>query len=142
MWPWSKIRALEANLAAAEERRLLQQRAAQEAGDRADNFAAIAQRSLAQVQAERERFDNLLADYTDLRREGFDPPRPLPDAPPAADDLPPKVRAAILKRARPGSDLFGVLATYARNELAASPEGEEQIAGAIERGQDPEAFGV
>lgn len=131
MWPWSKIRALE--------------QATREHLKAVAGYEGQVRVFEGTVRFERERYDALLAATLDLKREGFEPPRPLPDAPVAADDLPPAVRKAILSRARPGSDLFAQLATWARNEMAAtdgSVDAAVVVAAAVEQGQDPADYGV
>lgn len=98
MWPWSRIRELEAKVIRAEAE-----------GDVALKLALGLQ----------ERYDALVAKTFELRRLGFEVPPP-PGVPIAPDlELPPIVMDAIEERAEPGTPLWNTLKQWAGRQLRA-----------------------
>lgn len=135
MWPWSNIRALEhrvgalnANLAAAH----------------ADAVARSAEIGTLQtiLTAERERYDRLLAQYTDLRREGFNP-REDWTPPEPAEELPDVIVRAIRKKAGGNKQLEREQAEWARgwlDEHGDKDDAAQQCAEKIALGRDWSEF--
>lgn len=131
IWPWTRIRTLEAQVRAALASAEEAQRAYQAAGARAES----AERALA---AERERTDRLVQTIVELRRDGFAPPPTAPPAPPA-DDLPPEVRSAIAERAGKDARLAATLEAQARADLARMAP--EEVAAGVLKGGDYDPWG-
>lgn len=125
IWPWSKIRALEARIVEAHKW-----------AGAAEGRANALERAL---EAERERCDRLMAQIVEMRREGFNP-APAASSVPVADDLPPEVRNAIRERAGKDARLASELYEQAQADLAREMRPED-VAQAILKGGDYDPWG-
>lgn len=89
-----------------------------------------------QVAYLRAEMDKATERLMDLRREGFDPPSPLPpEIQKPEEDLPPEVRMAIEMVAEPGDPLWMQEVANARRALELNVRAEE-VAERIRRGAD------